>query len=373
MQQVPRVGTIPQPKRERLRRQAAQQKDLSRFCTKPIKTAAELDKKLSEPTPEVIDAVGKLDGDLLILGAGGKIGPSLAQLAARAVRASGVKRNMVGVSAVYDPRARKTLESLGVKTIKTDLLAPGAFDELPDAANVIYMLGQKFGSTGAEWNTWAINVLLAGLAANRYRKARVVAFSSGNIYPFEPVNSGGSTESTPPDPVGEYAMSCLGRERMFDYYSHQAGAKVLHFRLNYAVELRYGILFDVATQVWNRTPINVTTGNVNVVWQGYVNAVALRCFALAQSPPRALNVAGPETVSIGWAAERFGELMGRQPAFAGEEAPTALLSNAAQCHKLFGYPAVSVDTIIEWVAHWVMAGGHSLGKPTHYETRDGKF
>ena len=234
--------------------------------------------------------MAELDGDLLILGAGGKIGPSLAQLALRAIEASGIKRRLIAVSAVYEPGVREGLEAMGADIVEADLLGPGAFDALPDAPNVMYMLGQKFGSTGGEWNTWAVNVLLAGLAASRYRDARIVAFSSGNIYPFERLDSGGSTEATAPDPVGEYAMSCLGRERMFDYHAHHAGTKVVHFRLNYAAELRYGVAYDIATQVWSRTPIDLTTGTANMVWQGYVNAVALQCFALAEAPPRILNV-----------------------------------------------------------------------------------
>lgn len=343
-----------------------------RLSVKPFETVRELDNKLSEPTPGVVEAMGKLDGDLLILGAGGKIGPTLAQMAARAFEAAGVKHKIIGVSAVYSKEARQRLKALGVATIKTDLLAPGALDRLPDAPNVMYMMGMKFGSTGAEWNTWGVNVHLAGLAASRYRKSRIVAFSSGNIYPFMPIGRG-ATEDTPPDPVGEYAMSCLGRERMFDYYSHNAGTKVLHYRLNYAVEMRYGIVYDVGSKVSSGTPIDVTMGYVNVVWQGYANAVALQCLALADAPPKILNVAGPETVSIRWMAERFGGLVGKKPKFIGEEAPRALLSNGAQCHKLFGYPQYGIDTIVELVADWIVRGGASLGKPTHYETRDGKF
>ncbi len=340
---------------------------------KSLKNVKELESLLSEPTPGVIESMGKLKGNLLILGAGGKVGPTLAQMAGRAVAEAGSKSTVTAVSAVFEKGVQQHLKSLGLQTIKTDLLAPGAFDKLPDAENVIYMLGQKFGSTGAEWNTWAVNVLLAGLAAGRYRNSRIVAFSSGNIYPFVGTGSGGATEATIPNPVGEYAMSCLGRERMFDYYSHNAGAKVLHYRLNYAAELRYGIVLDVATQVWNGTPINLATGCVNVIWQGYANAVALQSLALADSPPRILNVTGPEQVSIRWMATRLGELLGKKPRFTGEEAPTALLSNATHCHRLFGYPSVSVDTLVEWVAQWLKAEGSTLGKPTHYETRDGKF
>ena len=340
---------------------------------KPIKTAAELEDRLSQPSQSLLEAMKRLRGDILILGAGGKVGPTLARMAARAVDGSGVKRKVIGVDFFPDPKQRKLLEKAGVETVKADLMECGAFEALPDAENVLYMIGRKFGSTGAEWGTWMTNVHLTGLAARRYSKSRVVAFSSGNIYPFLPLASGGATESTPPSPLGEYAMSCLGRERMFDYYANEAGAKVLQFRLNYAAELRYGIILDVATKVQNGTPVDVTMGHVNVAWQGYVSSVALQCFELAASPARVLNVTGPEIVSVRWMAERLGELLGKRPKIAGEEAPNALLSNAAECFKMFGYPDVSVDTIIEWVAHWIKSGGATLGKPTHYETRDGKF
>ena len=346
---------------------------MARLCVKPIETVDALEDKLSEPTPQLIESMKHLNGDILILGVGGKVGPTLARMAVRAVEASGVARKVIGVDFFPDPAARARLDAVGVETVQANLLEDGAFEKLPEAENVLYMIGRKFGSTGAEWQTWTTNVFLAGLAAKRFSRSRIVAFSSGNIYPFVPLASGGATEATPTAPVGEYAMSCLGRERMLDHYSNEAGAKVVHFRLNYAVELRYGILFDVATQVWNETPINLGMGHVNVIWQGYVGGVAMQCFGLAAAPPRILNVTGPETASIRWLATRFGEVMGKTPVLAGEEAPSALLSNAAQCFKRFGYPSVSLDTLVEWVAYWVAAGGQDLGKPTHYETRDGKF
>ena len=343
-----------------------------RRVARPFATVDALERKLSEPTAGVIEAMKDLGGDLLILGAGGKMGPTLAQMAARACATARVDWNVTCVSRKFPPDIQRRLDRCGVKTIAADLLSPGALDGLPDAPNVIYMLGRKFGSTGAEWETWATNVFLAGLAANRYKCARIVAFSSGNVYPFEPIGRG-STETTVPEPVGEYAASCLGRERMFDYYSQHAGTKMLHFRLNYAVELRYGVPYDVGRKVCNDCPVDVTMGYANMVWQGYANAVALQCFPLASSPPRILNVTGPETVSIRRMAERFGALMGKKPQCVGEEAPTALLSNAAQCHRLFGYPQVSIDMVVEWVAQWIMTGGESLDMPTHYETRDGRF
>ncbi len=343
------------------------------FTVKPLRTVAELEDKLSEPTPGVVDAMSRMDGDLLILGVGGKMGPTLAQLAVRAIEASGVQRRVVAVSTYSAKGLRKKLDGLGVETIQADLLEPGALAALPDAANVLYMVGRKFGSTGAESQTWATNVYLPGLVAERFKDARIVEFSSGNVYPFVPVSSGGASETTPPGPVGEYAMTCLGRERMFDYVSQRAGSKIVHLRLNYAIELRYGVLVDIASQVWNDTPIDLTMGHLNCVWQGYANSVAIEAFALASSPPRRLNLTGPELVSVCWAATRLGELMGKKPVFTGTESPTALLSNASDCFRLFGYPHVALDTLVEWTAHWIMQGGELLGKPTHYATRDGRF
>lgn len=344
-----------------------------RLSIRPIASVAELDDTLSEPTTGLVEHMKRMSGDLLILGVGGKVGPTIARMARRAVEAAGVKRRIIGVDTFPDRKTRDALDRIGVETHQADLMKPGAIDALPDAPNVLYMVGLKFGSTGAEWNTWAINVYLAGLCAQRYRGSRIVSFSSGNIYPFLPVGSGGAVEATPTAPLGEYAMTTLGRERMFDYVANHCGTKVLQFRLNYAAELRYGIVHDVAVKVWSGIPVDVAMGQVNVVWQGYVSAVALQAFALAESPARILNVAGPEIVSVRWLAERLGELMGKQPVIVGEESPNALLNNAAQCHKLFGYPQISVDTLVEWVAYWVATGGASLGKPTHYETRDGKF
>jgi nucleoside-diphosphate-sugar epimerase len=338
-----------------------------------IRSVDDLEDKLSEPSPALVSFFRQLEGDIVILGVGGKMGPTLARQASRAVEASGKPRRLIAVSSFSQPGLRERLEGYKIETLKADLLEPGAVEQLPPVENVIYMVGRKFGSTGAEWNTWATNVLLAGRVAEHYPRSRIVAFSSGNVYPFEPVTGGGSTEATPPGPVGEYAMSCLGRERAFDYWSHKAGTKVLHFRLNYAVELRYGVVTDVALKVWRGEPVDLSMGNFNAVWQGYANEVALRCLGLADSPPRILNVTGPETVSVRWLATRLGELLGKSPVFTGEESPRALLSNAAQCHRLFGYPAYSIDTIAEWAARWVAEGGDLLGKPTHFEARDGKF
>lgn len=341
--------------------------------TETIASVEELEDRLSEPSPELEAFFRVLEGDLAILGVGGKMGPTLARMAARAVEASGKPRRLIAVSSFSQPGLRERLEALDIETIAADLLEPGVVDRLPDAPNVIYMVGRKFGSTGAEWDTWATNVTVAGRVAERYAGARIVAFSSGNVYPFVPVDSGGATEQTPPGPVGEYAMSCLGRERMFDYVSHHAGTKVLHLRLNYAVELRYGVIVDVARKVLAGEPIDLSMGHFNAVWQGYANEVALRALALADSPPAILNVTGLETVSVRRLAARLGELLGRGPVLVGEEAPQALLSNASRCHRHFRSPRYDLDTVAAWTARWISSGGPLLDKPTHFETRDGRF
>lgn len=338
----------------------------------PVRTEEDLENALSEPSSGVIDAMRRLEGDLIMLGAGGKIGPSLIRMAVRADQAAGVKRRIIAVSTFSEPGLQTSLKRLGVETIQANLLDENVIQQLPSAPNVMYLLGRKFGSTGAEWNTWAVNVYAAGMIARHYRNAQIVAFSSGNVYPFCPVGKG-ATESTTPAPVGEYAMSCLGRERMFDAVAHTHGTRIVHFRLNYAAELRYGVVHDIGRKVWAGEPVDLTMGFANVVWQGYVNAVALQSLTLASAPPAILNVTGPETVSIRWLAERFGALFGKTPQFTGEEAPTALLSNAAACFKQFGYPEVTLDALIERTAWWIAAGKLGLGKPTHFEARDGKF
>lgn len=341
--------------------------------TEAIASLEELETLLSEPSPELVRFFQELEGDLAILGVGGKMGPTLARMAARAIEASGRPRRLHAVSSFSQAGLRERLEALGIETLAVDLLDPGAVARLPEVPNVVYMVGRKFGSTGAEWDTWATNVTVAGRVAKRYARARIVAFSSGNVYPFVPAESGGATEQTPPGPVGEYAMSCLGRERMFDYVSHHAGAKVVHFRLNYAVELRYGVIVDVARKVLDGEPVDLSMGYFNAVWQGYANEAALRALALADSPPFILNVTGLETVSVRSLAGRLGEILGREPVLAGEEAPLALLSNASRCHELFGHPRHDIDTVAAWTAQWLSSGGPLLNKPTHFETRDGRF
>ena len=338
-----------------------------------IQSETELEDLLSTPSPEDIAFVRKVEGDLIILGVGGKIGPCLARRAGRAAQAAGAKIRIIGTDVHCEDLDADLLEEAGVEILCVDLLEPSSFATLPDAPNVIFMAGRKFGSTGAESLTWALNVHVPALVAERYRHSRIVVFSSGNVYPFLPVITGGASEETAPAPLGEYAQSVLGRERMFEYFSARHGTPVTLLRLNYAIDLRYGVLFDIGSKVFEGRSVDVTMGAANVIWQGDVNSVALRCLAHCQSPPFILNLTGPETLSIRAVAERFGEIFGKAPILEGQEAPTALLNNAARCFRLFGYPSVSVEQMIEWIAHWIKSGGSNLGKPTHFETRDGKF
>jgi len=334
-----------------------------------IETVEELDELLSRPSAALVEFMASLEGDVMVLGAGGKIGPTLARMARRAADAAGTSGDVYAV----DVAPLEALAAAGVRTVRCDLLDLAAVEGLPRAANVIYMAGRKFGSTGAEHLTWAMNGIVPYHVASTFVESRIVVFSTGCVYPVVHVETGGATEQTPPGPIGEYAMSCLARERMFDHVSRTRGERVLQFRLNYAVELRYGVLVDVATKVFRGEPVDVTTGYANVLWQGDVCDRALRCLALADSPPRALNVTGPETVSIRRLAETFGRLFGREAVIVGEENGLGYLSNAAEANALFGDPTVPLERITEWTAHWLRIGGEGLDKPTHFEVQDGKY
>ncbi|WP_433943183.1 NAD-dependent epimerase/dehydratase family protein [Paenibacillus sp. SN-8-1] len=338
-----------------------------------MRTVSELENCLSEPSASLAADLAQLDGDILILGVGGKMGPSLAKLARRGAEAAGVKKKIIGVSRFSSGNLQKELEESGIETISADLLSDQALRALPDVPNVIYMAGHKFGTTGREYFTWAMNAYLPGRVAEKYRNSRIVSFSSGNIYPLTPVSLGGASEEHPVGPIGEYAQSCLGRERVFEYFSRENGTPVVNFRLNYAIDMRYGILLEVASAVNEGRPIDLGMGQVNVIWQGDANEMAIRSLLIGESPAVTLNVTGPETVSIRWLAERFGEGLGKQPVFTGEERDTALLSNASKSHQLFGYPRVSLRTMIDWTLEWVERGGETLGKPTHFQERTGAF
>jgi nucleoside-diphosphate-sugar epimerase len=280
---------------------------------------------------------------------------------------------VIAVSRFGDAAAERALRERGIETIRADLADQATVSRLPEAPNVVFMAGQKFGTSDEPGATWIANVVVPALAAERYAGSRIVAFSTGNVYPLVPASSRGARESVTPAPVGEYASSCLGRERIFEHYAQRRGTRVAIVRLNYAVDLRYGVLVDVATSVRDGRPVDVRMGWVNVIWQGDANARALQCLPLATSPPLVLNVTGPERVSIREVAHRFGERFGRPPVLEGTEASDALLSDAARSVELFGPPAVPLDTLVEWVADWVARGGSSLGRPTHFEERRGRY
>ena len=330
----------------------------------------ELEDRLSEPTPAVIAALDALDGNLMILGAAGKMGPTLARMAKRAV---GKSRRVIAVSRFSDPSTRTSLDQHGVETLSADLLDVDALLALPDVDNIVFMAGMKFGATGNEPLTWAMNSFLPGLVCQRFTTSRIAAFSTGNVYPLTPLHQGGSIETDAPGPVGEYAQSCLGRERIFQYFAESYDTPVSILRLNYAVELRYGVLCDIARKVWEGTPISMAMAAVNVVWQGDANAWALQSLANASSPASIFNLAGPEQLSVRRIATQLGMLLGQEPLFEGEEAPHALLSNGQKAHRAFGYPTVGVEQILEWTAQWIKNDGPTLGKPTKFEVRDGKF
>ena len=334
----------------------------------------ELEERLSRPDPGTIAALAQLDGDVLVLGAGGKMGPSVCRLLRRSLDAAGKESTRVIAVSRFGGTPPADLVAARVEAVSRDLLAPGAMDALPDCPNVLYLAGMKFGSGGDPASTWALNTLLPGLVARRFTQARVVALSTGNVYGLKPIRKGGATEGDSLAPEGEYAQSCLGRERMFGYVSAQHGTKVTLIRLNYANDLRYGVVADVAHSVLAGEPVDVTMGYVNVIWQGDANKAIVRAFGVCDSPPVALNVSGPETVSVRWLAHRTAELMALPaPAIAGQEADTAILSNCARQHALFGYPSVPLETLVRWTAEWVKAGGRSLGKPTKFQNREGKF
>jgi len=338
-----------------------------------IRDLDQLEDMISEPSPGVIDALGRLPGDIIVLGVGGKMGPSLARMAKRASEAAGSARRVIGVSTFSSGDQQSRLESIGVETIKCNLLDRAELEKLPDAPNVVFMVGMKFGSTGQEALTWALNAFLPGMVCQKFAASRIVAFSTGNIYGLTPVTLGGSVESDAPNPDGEYATSALGRERIFEHFSNTLGIPTTILRLNYSTEMRYGVLVDVARKVWAGEPVDVTMGSANVIWQGDANAMALMSLEHAASPAFVLNCAGPELLSIRRAAHQFAEMMGKSVTLTGGEAADALLSNGQLGHRMFGYPHVTAQQMMEWIAEWVMRGGENLGKPTHFESRDGRY
>jgi len=338
-----------------------------------ITSEEELEDRLSAPYPEDVAWARRLDGDVLVLGAGGKMGPSLVGRIVRAAGQAGSEATVYAASRFSDQSKREQLEALGAETIAADLFDDTALGELPECTNVIYMVGTKFGTSERKPLTWAVNAYLPGRVARHFPNSRIVAFSTGNVYPLVPPDSGGPTETDPVGPVGEYAQSCLGRERVFEHFSTQNGTPVCLLRLNYAVEARYGVLYDVARTVYAGEPVPLQMGYVNVIWQGDANSVCFRALALCDSPAEVLNVTGPETHSVRTLAEGFAERFGCDVSFEGEEGDTALLNDASRCHRRFGPPKVEVPAVMDLVADWIERGGPALGKPTKFETKDGQF
>lgn len=333
----------------------------------------ELEEFLTRPTSEVIEFINRLDGDIMILGVGGKMGPTLAILARRAIDAANLDKRVIGVSRFADTSLSRKLNQAGIETIASDLLDEDSLQRLPQVANVIYMVAMKFGTTGQEARTWAINTFLPGMVARTFKNVRFVILSSGNVYPFVPVSTGGCTEKCAPSPIGEYGQSVLGRERVFEFFAGLQATPCTYCRLNYAVEMRYGVLLDIARKVWMNQPIDMEMGHFNAIWMGDANAYILGALTIATHPGLILNITGPETISVQAVAIRLGELMGKNPIFLGQESELALLSNAQLAYRLLGYPKVSLAAVVEWVAQWVMAGKPVYDKPTKYQVRDGRF
>lgn len=338
-----------------------------------IANEKELEEVLSRPSSATIELFKSLDGDILFLGIAGKIGPSLAHMAKKACDEAGVKKKIIGVSRFSNPDEKAQIEKWGIETIQGDLLDRDFLESLPKVKNIFFLAGMKFGSEDNLSLTWAMNSYLPALVAEYFKDSRIVAYSTGCVYPLVPVESGGSKETDKPKPVGEYAQSCLGRERMFEYGSRKYRTPVALIRLNYAVEPRYGVLVDIATKVKNNQPVDLTMGWFNVIWQGDANNMVLRSIEYTASPASILNITGGETLRVRDVALEFGKLFKKEVQFTAIEAETALLSNAGQAFKLFGKPQVSVQKVIEWTARWMEEDKKLLGKPTHFEVRDGKY
>lgn len=333
----------------------------------------QLDDLLTQPGPELVAFIKAVSSPLLVLGAGGKMGPTLAVLARRAAEAAGHPLEVIAVSRFNEPTAQQWLEARGVKTLSCDLLDADAVARLPDAENVVYLVGLKFGTAQNPSATWAMNTVVPARVATRYQAARIVALSTGNVYAMSPIPRGGSLETDTLTPLGEYANAAVGRERIFEFYAQKHGTRLALLRLFYAVDLRYGVLVDIARMVHQGQPIPLANGHFNCIWQGDANAMTLRALALASAPPTAFNLCLPEVFSVRAVATRLGQLLDRPPTFSGVEAPTSLLGNATKIAGALGAPSIPLDTLLPWVADWVRHGRKNLGRPTHFEVRDGQY
>jgi dTDP-4-dehydrorhamnose reductase len=342
----------------------------------PFDTVRQLEDGLSEPSPQIVQLMSRLKGDVMVLGVGGKMGPSLARMAKRASQQAGVERRVIGVSRFADESQRDFLKQQGIETIACDLLNVDEFEKLPDNPNIIYMAGMKFGSTGNESATWMMNTVLPAFVCRKFVASKIVAFSTGNVYGLAS-RTKPSVETDVPNPVGEYAMSCLGRERVFEFHCKKNQTRIALVRLNYACDLRYGVLVDLAQKIFAGEPIDVTMGWFNTIWQGDANGMALQCLEQLDSTPvgtpLVLNVTGPEVLNVREVAEKLGVRVGKKPIFTGTQGDTAIVSNSSRACKLFGEPFVSTEELIDWVGDWTVIGGETLNKPTHFESRDGKF
>ena len=325
------------------------------------------------PSDALVEDIARLSGDIILLGAGGKMGPALAIVAKQAVNKAGVNKKIIAISRFREEGVQEQLNTNGIVTINADLLNDAELQSLPEAENVLYMAGMKFGTKDNASLTWAMNAYLPGRVAQKYRSSRIVVFSSGNVYPMAPVYHGGVTELQAPEPIGEYAQSVLGRERMFQYFSSINKTPLLIYRLNFAVDVTYGVLVELASSVLEQREIDLSMGHFNVIWQGDANEIAIRSLHHCNVPAKLLNVTGPETISVRWCAEEFGRLFGQKPLFKNEEQPTAYLNNAAESFRLFGYPRVSLKQMMELLAEWMTSGGKKLNKPTHFQERKGKY
>src|SRR6478672_9398963 len=330
-------------------------------------------KKLLEPSAGLIEDIATIDGDIIVLGIGSKMGPGLARVAKQAIDKAGINKKIIGVARFSEPGLQEQLNSEGIETISADLLNEDDLQALPQEKNVLYLAGTKFGTSGNESFTWAMNVYLPGRVAQKFKNSRIVVFSTGNVYPLVPVVGGGATEDLSPEPIGEYGQSCHGRERIFQYFSLKNNTPVLIYRLNYANDVTYGVLHEIAKSVKENQPVDLSMGTASVIWQGDANEIAIRCLKHCSVPAKILNVTGPETVSLRWLAEQFGKMLGVTPEFINEEQPTSFLSNAAESFRLFGYPKVTLKQMMEVVLEWMKQGGKTLNKPTHYSERKGKY